>query len=124
MNTATSDQREKPSLGREDLDEGDDEAADRRAGRVADTAEDGGREGLQAGKEPEVELDAAEVEALDDARRSGERRGDEERDRDRLVDVDAHELRRLAILGRGAHRPAEPGPADEQLERDHQRRWR
>ena len=59
---------------------------------VADAAQDRRRERLQAGVEAEVELDDAEVQALDDAGRTGERRADEERHGDRLVDVDAHQL--------------------------------
>ena len=34
---------------------------------------------------------------------------------DGAVDVDAHQLGGLAILGGGAHRTAHPRPADEQL---------
>ena len=65
-------QREQAERGRGDLDEADDEAAERGAGDVADAAEDGRGERLEAGLEAEVELDVAEVEALDDARRAGQ----------------------------------------------------
>ena len=94
-----------------DLDEADDEAADRGAGGVADAAEDGGGERLEAGLEADVELRDAEVEALDHAGGARQRRADEERQGDRRVDVHAHDLRRVAVDGRGPHRAAEPGAA-------------
>ena len=78
------------------------------AGDVADAAEDGRRERLQAGVEAEVEADEAEAQAPDDAGRAGERAADEEGQRDRLVEVDAHQ--RGGLAGPGPWR-ASPGPA-------------
>jgi len=110
-----------PERCREVLDEADHEAAEHRAGDVADAAEDGRRERLQAGVEAEVLADEAEVVAPHDARRAGQRATDGERERDGLVDVDTHELRRLLVERRRAHGPAQAGPPDERLEDEHQR---
>ena len=124
MNRIACDQRCWPFGRGEDLDERDDEAAEHGAGEVADAAEDGGRERLEAGVEAEVEPDEPEVLTLEDAGRAGQRAADEERHRDRLVEVDAHQLGGLLVLGRRAHRAPEPGPADERLEHVHQDRGR
>ena len=75
---------------------------------------------LQAGLEAEVEAGDAVLQAVDDAGGARERRPDEERDRDRAVDVHAHQGGGVAVVGRRAHRAPEPRAADEQLERDHQ----
>ena len=50
-------------------------------GDVADAAQHGRGEGLESGDEAHVEADGAEVQAVDDARRAGERGADEERQR-------------------------------------------
>ena len=93
-----------------------------RAGQVADAAQHGGRERQQAELEPELEPGLAVVEGHDQARRAGEGAGDQEGQRDRPVDVDAHEARRLAVLGGRPHRLAlacaSDEPAQQQQERD------
>ncbi len=46
--------------------------------------------------------------------RAGEQAADQERERDRGVDVDPHQPRRVGVLRGRAHRPPEPGAGDEQ----------
>ena len=83
-----------------------------------------GRERQQAELEAELEERLPVVEGDDEAGRAGQCTGDEERQRDGPVHVDAHETRRLAILGRGAHRLAlagvghEPAQGEQQRDRD------
>ena len=119
MNRIACDQRAWPIAWAKTSMKRDHEAAEHGAGQVADPAEDGGGERLQAGVEAEVEPDEAEVLTLEHAGRARQGATDEERHHDRLVEVDAHQLGGLLVLGRGAHRASEPGPADEGLEHAH-----
>ena len=73
-------------------------------GKVADAAEHGRGESDQTEREARVEPDRRRVEREDDACRAGERAGDEERERDRPVDVDPHHRRGVLVLRRRAHR--------------------
>ena len=73
-------------------------------GQVADAAEHRRSEGDQAEREAGVVADLAEVEGVDEAAGAGERAGDQEGERDRPVDVDAHHRRGVAVLRRRAHR--------------------
>ena len=75
-------------------------------GQVADPPEHGGRERDQAEREPVVEADGRVVEGEDDAGRACEAAGDQERERDRAVDVDAHHRGRILVLRRRPHRLA------------------
>jgi hypothetical protein len=113
----------------EGLDQPDQDGADDRAREVADPAEDGGRERDQAEREARV---VADVE-LDEVKHGAdpcERPRERERERDRAVDVDAHDRRRLRILGgrahrlslaRGLHEPAEQDEHRRRHERDEER---
>ena len=55
---------------------------------------------------PIVEVDLAERSALEHAGDRGQRGTEDERDDDDPVGVDAHQLRGVRVLRRGAHRPA------------------
>ena len=79
-------------------------AAEHGAGQVADAAQDGGGERDQADAEALVEADVREVEGVEQTGRAGERAGEQEREGDRAVDVDAHHRRGIAVLRRRAHR--------------------
>ena len=74
------------------------------------------RPGVEAHVGPDLLVD----EAVEDAGRARERRADEERRRDHAVDVDAHHLGRLPVVGGRAHRAAELRARDEEGEPDHQ----
>ena len=88
------------------LDHADDQAADHGALEVADAAHDRRGERDQAGGEALVELDRPVVERVDQARRAGQHAAEQERQRDRAVDVDAHQARGVHVLGGRAHRLA------------------
>src|SRR5205085_5431341 len=88
----------------ESLDESDEDRAEDRAGEVPDAAENGGRERDQAELVARVVADLPEVERVHEPARAGERAGDEERERDRPVDVDAHHGGGVAVLRGRAHR--------------------
>ena len=81
--------------------------AEHGAGERADAAEDGGGEGFDAGVEADVEVDHAVVEQEHQAGDGGERRADDEGERDRPVDIDAEQRRHARVLLAGALRPAE-----------------
>ena len=51
------------------------------------------------------------VERVDQAGGAGQQAAEQERQRDRRVDVDAHQPRRLGVLRGGAHRLAQPAAA-------------
>src|SRR5258706_13746907 len=99
----------------------EDDAADRGALQVADPAEDRGGERLQAERRAVEPPRLAVIEGDDQAGSTGARPGQEERQRDRPVDVDAHEAGRLAVLGHGPHRLALAGVRDEPDEGEEQR---
>ena len=65
----------------------------------------------QAAAEALEEPGGVVVEAVDQAGRAGQRAAEQERQRDRQVDVDAHHRRRLAVLGGRPHRLAQSGAA-------------
>src|SRR4051812_2876981 len=88
----------------EGLDEADAERAEHGARQVADTAEHGGGERDQAELVARVVTDLPEVEGIDEPAGAGERAGDQERERDRPVDVDPHHRGGVTILSRRAHR--------------------
>ena len=71
-------------------------------------------------RKPIVVVDLVEHQTGHHAGDTGQRRADEERRRDRAVDVDAEHLGRLAVGGDGAHRLAELGAVDEQRQAEHQ----
>ncbi len=60
------------------------------------------------------------MQAEEHATHTGQRGSKKERDHDHAIDVDAHEGRRLAVLGGGPHRAAEPRAEDERVQRNHQ----
>ena len=88
----------------ERLDQPDQDGAEDGARQVADAAEHGGREGDQPELEALVEPHGRHVERVEKPGRAGERAGDQERERDRAVDVDAHDRRGLLVLRGRAHR--------------------
>ena len=90
----------------EGLEEPDQDRAEHGPREVADAPEHGGRERDQAEREPVVEADGRVVEGEDHARGAGEPTGDQERERDRPVDVDAHHGRGVLVLRRRPHRLA------------------
>ena len=99
------------------LEQAEQQAADERAADVADAAEHRGGERLDAGQEADVEAGGLEEDHEEEAGGAGEDAAEQERERDDPVDVDAHELRRLGVLGGGADAPAEPAAAHELVER-------
>ena len=103
------------------LDDPDDQTPDHRALEVADAAHDRRSERDQAGGEALVELDRAVVERVDQAGRARQQAAEQERQRDRAVDVDAHQARGVGVLRGRAHRLAVLGLPDEPEERDQQR---
>src|SRR3954466_13043473 len=109
-----------PAVG-ELLDDPDDEAAEHRAAEVADAAHDGGGERDEAGAEALEEPHLRLVERVDEAGGARQQAAQQERERDRGVDVDAHEPRGLGVLSGRAHRLAEPAARDEGGEQDHER---
>src|SRR5205807_2700251 len=77
----------------EHVDDSDEEATDPGADDIADPAQHGCGERDDTQAEPEVPLDVTVVDAVDDRPRRGQRRADEEGDRDGAVDVDPAEQR-------------------------------
>lgn len=95
------------------------EPAQQSAGDGTDSAENRGREGLDAGHGTQGGRDGRIVGAQEhrgDSRQTG---ADRERERDDLVDIDAHEPCRVLILRAGAHGATGLGPVDEQGQTDH-----
>src|SRR3954471_4079723 len=80
------------------LAETDDETAEHRAGDAPDPTDHSRGEALQSCDEAHVVVDLPENEPEDHTGRAGQRRADEEREGDHMVDVDAHHLRRLTIV--------------------------
>ena len=117
MNTIDSVQSEPGAFQQQPLvvglDQADQERAEHGAGQVADAAEHGGGEGDQAEREALVVANHRLRERVDEPGGAGERAGEQERERDRAVDVDPHDRARLHVLGGRAHRLALLGAADE-----------
>ena len=117
------------AIGHEDriqaLDDGladaDDERTHHRAGHGADAAEHGGHKRLQAGHSAGRGHHAGEVGEEEDRADGRQKRTDNKGGRDHVVDLDAHQLRRLEVHGHGAHGHADLGMVDEQHQRDDQR---
>ena len=97
------------------------EPTDHGAADVADAADDRGREGLDPQQVAHEEVDTRVAQPEEHATHAGEGGGHEEGDQDHPIDVDAHEGRRLAVLGGGAHGAPESGAEDEGVEGYHQR---
>ena len=95
------------------------EMNDDRARQDADAAEDRRDERLNARHEPHQRVDGVVVDADEDACDRRERRADGERDGDDAVGVDAHELCRFGVVGRGAHRLADLRRAHDVGQDDH-----
>ena len=95
------------------LDQADQERAEHGAGQVADPAEHGRGERDQAEGEALVVADVGLGERVDEAGGAGERAGEQERERDRPVDVDPHDRARVHVLGGRAHRLPLLGLLDE-----------
>ena len=74
----------------ERLDAADQDRAEHGAGQVADAAEHRGGERDQPELEALVEAHGRHVERVEETCGAGERAGDQERERDRAVDVDTH----------------------------------
>src|ERR1039457_5157017 len=77
----------------EHVDDADDESSDSGADDVPDPSEDRRGEGDDPEVEPDVPLEDAVVDAVDDRGRGRKCRTDEERSRDGSIDVDAAEQR-------------------------------
>src|SRR5207253_8019475 len=75
----------------EGLDAADHERAENRTGQIADPAEHGGRERDESELEPLEVSEIRDVQGIDDTGGAGQSAGDQERERDRAVDVDAHD---------------------------------
>ena len=103
------------------LDDPDDQPAEHGAADVADAAHHRRGERVEAGREALEVPDRGLVERADQAGRARHQAAEQERQRDRRVDVDAHQPRGLRVLRGGAHRLAEPAAADEAGQQDHQR---
>src|SRR4051812_38451036 len=102
----------------ERLDEADAERAEHGARQVADSAEHGGGERDQAELVARVVTDLPEVEGVDEPAGAGECAGDQERERDRPVDVDPHHRGGVAVLCSRAHRLSLPRAKHEPHEQD------
>src|SRR5579883_1586080 len=102
------------------LDETDHEPPDHRAGDVTDAAEHRRGTRAQAGRVPDDEARVIVVQAEDQAGRSRERGADEECQHDDVVDLDAHHPGGFLVLSGRAHRLAELGPPDEDVQRPHE----
>src|SRR6185503_809695 len=74
-----------------------DQAAEGGSRHVADAAEHGGGERPETGLVPHVPLADVVVHPLDNAGRPRQRPADEERQDDRLLDVDSHRLGGLSV---------------------------
>ena len=94
-------------------------AADHGAGDGPDAAEHSGGEGLDARDEADEEVHLPHVVGDEHAADGGQRRADDERQRDDAVGVDAEQHSHLAVLRGGAHGLAHLRVLDEQRERDH-----
>ncbi len=81
----------------ESLDEPDQKRTEHGAAQVPDAAEDGRRERDQPQLEPGV-VAHVELQEEEEARGAGERAGEDERERDRPVHVDAHHRGRIGVL--------------------------
>jgi hypothetical protein len=86
------------------LDQADRDGAEDGARQVADAAEHRGGERDQPKLEALVEPHRRRPQRVERPRGAGERAGDEERERDRPVDIDAHDCGRILVLRRRAHR--------------------
>jgi hypothetical protein len=100
------------------LDEADHEGTEHCPRKVADPTEHGRRERDQPELEPLVIANIRHVEGVQEAGGTGERTRDQEGERDRPVDVDAHHRRRVGVLGGCSHRLALPRSLDEEQETD------
>ena len=100
-------------LGPIGFDEAQEDTAQHGARDVSDAAQDRGGEGLDAGDEPHEEVDLLEHDRVEHAGGPGSRAADDEGHGDHPVDVDAHEVGRLLVLGHGADGLADPGALDE-----------
>src|SRR6185437_1451030 len=106
--------------GPEGLDQSDQQSAENRAGQRADAAEYRGGERLYAGEEADEEIDHAVLQRHHQARDRGERRTDDEGERNGAVDVDAEQRRHDHILFAGALCAAERRQLDDGREHGHQ----
>ena len=95
------------------LDEAQQDAARDGAGHVAHAADDLGDDALQGRLEAHRRVDVVVIHADQQAAHRAQARGDGEHRAVHGVDVDAHLLRGVAVLRRGAHRPAQPREAQE-----------
>src|SRR3954471_12933224 len=102
----------------ESLDQPDQQGPENGSGKVADAAEHRRREGDQPELEALVEADRACVERVEKTGHPGERAGDQEGERDRAVDVDAHHRGGVPVLSGRAHRLALARPLHEPDEDD------
>ena len=82
----------------------DDECADDRARNRADAAEDCRDERLQTRHTAGGNGDVGVVREVKQRANGSQERADDEREGNDGVDLDAHQLRRLKVLGRSAHR--------------------
>ena len=117
--------RTRPSTAAEDdravrLQQPEQQAAHQRAADVADAAEHGRGERLDAGQEADVEAGGLEEDHEQEPGGAGEDAAEQERERHDAVDVDAHQLRRLGVLGGGADAAAEAAAVHELVEHDHE----
>ena len=98
------------------LDQAQDQAAADRARDVAHAADHQRHHALEHGLEAHVRVDVVVVHADQQAGDAAQRRGDREHAHVHQIDVDAHLLGRVAVLGGRARRPAELGEAQEHVE--------
>ena len=99
----------------------DQERADHRAGNGADAAEHCRDEGLQAGHTAGGDRHRGIVRKVEHRADRGEERTDDKGHGNDGIDLHAHELRRLKILGGGTHSHADLGLFDERDERKDER---
>ena len=105
----------------ESLDQTDQQAAEHRPRQRADAAQHRRRERLHAGEKADEKVDHAVIERHHHAGDRGERRADDEGQRDRAVDIDPDERRHGHVLLAGALRAAERRGRDQDRKAGHQR---
>ena len=98
----------------------DEEGAHHRSGNGADAAEHGGHEGLQAGHGARGGHHAGVIGEVEQRPHRSQEGANNKGDADDRIDLDAHKLTGLEVLGHGPHGHADLGVVDELHQHRHQ----
>ncbi len=98
----------------------DKQTADQGAGNASDTTENSRDERLQSRNHSHKRVDGIVVNSNQDAARAGQSRSNQECERNRGVDADSHQLRRVLVRADRAHRPADFRLLNNKLQNNHQ----